>query len=210
MATIHQATLTPTKLELLANWLPDRRWYPGETLPDLDRLGAFRFDDPDGEVGVETLVIRPSNGGPVVQAPLTYRAAPLNGADYFLIGITEHSVLGTRWVYDAVGDPVYLTCLAAAIRTGGREAEEMVQTAAGPRRRDPLMSVRGTGTANTARPAGTLVRVQDGDPAVAVTTSERLEVRRVLTTEPADNHLALTGTWPGLSAPMILATLDGA
>jgi hypothetical protein len=210
MATIHQATLTPTKLELLANWLPGRRWYPGEKPPDLERLGAFRFDDPDGEVGVETIVIRPGDDGPVLQAPLTYRAAPLEGADYFLIGTTEHSVLGTRWVYDAVGDPVYLTCLAAAIRTGGREAEEMVETDDGPRRRDPLMSVRGTGAADTPRPAGTLVRVQDGDPAVAVTTSERLEVRRVLTTEPAGSPLALTGTWPGLSAPMVLAILGSA
>lgn len=208
MATIHQATLTPTKLELLEGWLPTRRWYPGDKPPDLDRLGACRFDDPDGEVGVEILVVRAGNDGPLVHAPLTYRGAPLRGAEYYLIGTMEHSVLGTRWVYDAVGDPVYLGCLIAAIRTGTGQAEEFVETDAGPQRRDPLMTVRGTGMARSAPPIGRLVRVQDGDPAVAVTESERVEVRRILTAEPSEGTLALTGTWPGVHAPLILAVLD--
>jgi hypothetical protein len=209
MATIHQATLTPTKLELLEGWLPTRRWYPDDKPPDLDRLGACRFDDPDGEVGVEILVVRSGDDGPPVHVPLTYRGAPLPGnGEYFLIGTLEHSVLGTRWVYDAVGDPVYLTCLATAIRTGGREADEFVETDEGPQRRDVPMSVRGSGMAAGAPPIGRLVRVQDGDPAVAVTEAERVEVRRVLTAEPADGPLALTGTWPGQPAPLILAVLD--
>ena len=40
--------------------------------------------------------------------PVTYRDAPLPGADAWLIGTMDHSVLGKRWVYDGVGDPVYL------------------------------------------------------------------------------------------------------
>jgi hypothetical protein len=168
------------------------------------------LDDPAGEVGVETLVVRAGEDGPTVQVPLTYRGAPLDGGECFLIGTLEHSVLGTRFVYDAIGDPVYLGCLATVIRTGGREADEFVETADGPQRRDPLMSVRGSGSgsARTARPAGRLVRVQDGDPAVAVTTAERVEVRRMLTAEPADGPLALTGTWPDGPEPVILAVLD--
>src|SRR5690348_5501480 len=52
MATIHQATLTPTKLELLEAWLPGRHWYPADEAPGLQRIAACRFDDPAGEVGV--------------------------------------------------------------------------------------------------------------------------------------------------------------
>ena len=50
MALIHRATIRPTKLELLTDWVPSQPW--GE--PVLDLVGAFRFDDPDGEVGIET------------------------------------------------------------------------------------------------------------------------------------------------------------
>jgi hypothetical protein len=205
MATLHRATLTPTKLELLAGWLPARHWYPTGETADLGRVAACRFDDPAGEVGVEMMVVR-SGDGPLVHAPLTYRGAPLDGAELFLIGTTEHSVLGTRWVYDAVGDPVYLQQLASAIRTGGHEAAEFVETDEGPQRREPLMSVRGSGW-GAARPSGRLVRVEDGDPAVAVTESERFEVRRVLTEEPAEGPLHLTATWPDHDTRVVLAVL---
>src|SRR5690606_23314792 len=84
---------------------------------------AYRFDDPDGEVGVETLIVR-SGGNDELQVPLTYRGAPLAGAENWLIGTMEHSALGKRWVYDAAGDPVYAQTPAFAIRSGGREAEQ--------------------------------------------------------------------------------------
>jgi len=125
MALLHQADLTPTKLELLAAWLPTRGWYPGPTgtavLPDsapqasleLTRVAGYRFDDPAGEVGVETILVQ-AGDGPVVQVPLTYRGAPLSDAEAFLVGTTDHSVLGKRWVYDACGDPVYANVLATA------------------------------------------------------------------------------------------------
>jgi hypothetical protein len=206
MATIHQATLTPTKLELLASWLPGRRWYPDDVTKDLERIAACRFDDPAGEVGVETFVVR-AGDGPLVHVPMTYRAAPLAGGDHFLIGRLAHSVLGERWVYDAVGDPVYITALAAAIRTGGREAEEFVETPDGPRRRDPLMTVRGSGSAKDAPDPGPLVRVEDGDPVVVATHGVRVEVRRVLTGESADGPLNLTGTWPSAPRRYVLAVL---
>src|SRR4051812_8833691 len=99
MATIYQATITPTKLELLSAWLPGRHWYPADDVKDLQRVAACRFDDPAGQVGVEILLVR-AEGGPLVHVPLTYRAAPLEGAEAHLIGTAEHEVLGTRWVYD--------------------------------------------------------------------------------------------------------------
>ncbi|MGV9241800.1 maltokinase N-terminal cap-like domain-containing protein, partial [Streptomyces nigra] len=57
MAIIHRTTLTPTKLELLASWLPSRPWYAGSGAPRPEKAGGFRLDDPKGEVGIEFMVI---------------------------------------------------------------------------------------------------------------------------------------------------------
>ncbi|MEU4596215.1 1,4-alpha-glucan branching protein [Nocardia sp. NPDC023988] len=107
MAIVHQTTLTPSKLELLEAWLPTRRWYRGTT-PRLSKAGGFRLDDPDGVVGIEfLLLIDDSATGPqLYHVPLTYRGAPLHGADEALVGTMEHGVLGRRWAYDATRDPV--------------------------------------------------------------------------------------------------------
>jgi hypothetical protein len=206
MATIHQATLTPTKLELLQAWLPSRHWYPADEAPGLQRVAACRFDDPAGEVGVEMLVVRSGEDGPLVHVPMTYRGEPLEDGEFFLVGTMEHSVLGSRWVYDAVGDPVYIDALITAIRTGAGEAEELVETPGGKERREPSMTVRGTGMAQSSAPAGRLVRVEDGDPAVVVAEAARLDVRRVLSAEPAEGPLSLVAAWAG-QPPTVLAVL---
>src|SRR4051794_16071626 len=113
MATLHQAQIRPSKLELTTSWLPGQPWAPGgEGAPE--QIGAFRFDDPDGEVGVETHLLR--SAGILLQVPLTYRGAPLQNGEPWLVGTMEHSALGRRWVYDGCGDPVYVTTLAAVVR----------------------------------------------------------------------------------------------
>ena len=206
MATIHQATLTPTKIELLEAWLPSRHWYPADEAPGLHRVAACRFDDPAGEVGLEVLVVRSGDDGPLVHVPMTYRGAPLEDGEFFLVGTMEHSVLGSRWVYDAVGDPVYIEALTTAIRTGTGEAEEVVETPDGPQPRKSSMTLRGTGMAPASAPIGRLVRVEDGDPAVVVTEAARLDVRRVLSAEPAEGPLSLVGKWEG-QPPTVLADL---
>ncbi|MGW1598325.1 maltokinase N-terminal cap-like domain-containing protein [Streptomyces sp. NPDC002343] len=120
MAVIHHTTLKPTKTELIAGWLPGRPWYRGGPVPVLERSGGFRLDDPEGEVGIEFVVVT-DTAGPERTAylvPLTYRGAPLEGAEHGLVGTLEHGVLGTRWVYDGCHDPVLVTELLALI--GGR------------------------------------------------------------------------------------------
>ena len=59
MAKLHSgATLTPSKVELLPSWVAKQRWYAAkDRLPDLDRIAAWRLDDPAGEVGIETLLV---------------------------------------------------------------------------------------------------------------------------------------------------------
>ncbi|MFH8369505.1 1,4-alpha-glucan branching protein [Streptomyces sp. NPDC018031] len=119
MAVIHRTTLTPTKLELLTSWLPTQPWYRGDgSEPELSKAGGFRLDDPHGEVGIEFMVVSDAAGdrpgGYLV--PLTYRGAPLPGADRALLGTAEHGVLGRRWIYDGTHDPVLVTQLFAFLQ----------------------------------------------------------------------------------------------
>lgn len=58
MALLHRANLNPTKLELLGPWLATRSWYQGPVRTELLRTRSFRFDDPAGEVGIETHLVR--------------------------------------------------------------------------------------------------------------------------------------------------------
>lgn len=109
MAILHRATITPGKLELIEEWLGDD--LAGDS--ELSQVASYRFDDPDGEVGIEALLV--TRGGPVRQVVLTYRAAPLAGADEHLITTMEHSALGRRWVYDAQGDPVAVAAYQRAL-----------------------------------------------------------------------------------------------
>ena len=128
MATIHNTTMSPTKLDLLAGWLPAQPWYrPAGHEPELARMGGFRLDDPDGAVGIEFMVVTDGSGSGMVtyQVPLTYRAGALDGADGALIGTSEHGVLGRRWIYDGVHDPVLRTQLVALIQG---DAEAQAQT----------------------------------------------------------------------------------
>lgn len=119
MAIIYRATLTPDKPTLISAWLDTRPW-AGQG-PD-EVLGTYRFDDPEGEVGVEAFLLR--RGGRLLHLPLTYRGAPLDGHDSDLVGTVEHSVLGKRWVYDGTGDEVALACFRRAL-TGEQEQAEL-------------------------------------------------------------------------------------
>ena len=74
----HRATITPTKAELIARWAPTQPWGPPADVP-IEVIGSYRFDDPDGRVGMETHLV--TAGGTLLQVPLTYRDEPLDGAD---------------------------------------------------------------------------------------------------------------------------------
>lgn len=124
MAIYHRATLTPTKLEAVAGWIPAQPWGPAGDAA-IEIVGAYRFDDPNGQVGIEVHLA--TDGDALYHVPLTYRDAPLLGADASLVCEMEHSALGTRWVYDGLGDPLFLTMLAAVAMTGQGQAVGMVE-----------------------------------------------------------------------------------
>ncbi|KQR16590.1 hypothetical protein [Cellulomonas sp. Leaf334] len=204
MALLHRATIRPTKLELLTDWVPTQPW--GE--PGVDLVGAYRFDDPDGEVGLETHIVVTA-GGHLLQVPLTYRGAPLTGADEFLICTMEHSVLGPRWIYDAVGDPVYVRVLASVLLAGVGQAAELVEGADAPR--EPSARVTGSGSPSGDVPLVDDVRTSsDGSSTLVEAGALRIVVRRRLD-GPAPTAAAgstLTGSWSGLDAPVLLAYVD--
>ena len=169
MAVIHHTTLSPTKLELLAEWLPSRPWYQGATgTTGLAKAGGFRLDDPEGEVGIEFMVVTDAAGDEPVTylVPLTYRGAPLDGAGYALIGTSEHGVLGPRWIYDGAHDPVLFDQLLALLE--GRATRTRTRTTPPTRRSrsvaeggrgGPGGSLTGPGTVDGHLPTPSLVTV---------------------------------------------------
>jgi hypothetical protein len=189
MATIHTGTtLVPSKLELLAGWLPRQPWYRATRRPPaLSRAGGFRLDDPAGEVGIEfAFVTDGAEGeGTTYSVPMTYRGAPLAGADAGLLGTSEHGVLGRRWVYDAAYDPVALTQLLDFIR--GRADAQQQSESDTP---DPSVgrywpSAGGLAAAAPLRvrnsePGRTTVAVELTDASTARTLSGSLHLVRVL------------------------------
>ncbi|GAA4527444.1 hypothetical protein GCM10023160_23700 [Brachybacterium paraconglomeratum] len=110
MAIIYRAELSPNKTEILHDFLSQRSW--GEA-GELELLGAYRFDDPEGEVGVECHLVRV--GETTYHLPLTYRPTRVDGADEHLLATMQHSVLGERFVYDGLADETALDCFRRAI-----------------------------------------------------------------------------------------------
>lgn len=210
MALIYQTTMSPTKLELLAAWLPTQPWFEGD-ISALASAGAYRFDDPAGEVGMEGHLLTAGNGT-VYHAPLSYRGAPLAGAEAFLLGTSAHGVLGTRYIYDALGDPVYRQVLASTIAEGGSEATEDEALEDGATKPiDIFTHLRGSGAPGSPVPnlGAAQLTTEDGI-AYLNTTSASLAVKRVASREGhgPDTAATLMATWPGQETPTVLAVLQ--
>ncbi|AEW99416.1 maltokinase N-terminal cap-like domain-containing protein [Streptantibioticus cattleyicolor] len=189
MAVIHQTTLRPTKGELLTAWLPTRPWYRGTADgPRLEAAGGFRLDDPDGAVGIEFILVTDVAGAEPVTylVPLSYRGAPLDGADHALVGTMEHGVLGRRWVYDGCHDPVVVAQLLALIEGRAQAQDQNVSDAP-----DPTVVRAFTGDpATPARPAGTAV---DGADHTEVPTSPGTALRLIRVVRPGTEAPAALG-----------------
>jgi hypothetical protein len=207
MGFVHYtATVKPSKKKLAKRWLASRPWAPGGTI---EKVGEFRFDDPEGEVGVETILWR-TDVGTILQVPFTYRAAPLAGADDHLVGNTDHSVLGKRWVYDGCADPVWAATLAAAILTGGTQAQMVIEKDGQMIDVPPRIRVLGSGSAGAAVSAVTSVdSVTDEGPVTTVRAgSDTLLVPRVIGT-PVSGTATLTGSTEDRDLGVLAAVVGG-
>lgn len=200
----HAATMSPTKQELVEAWLPSRPWGEGRRVTG--KVAEYRFDDPAGEVGVETILWL-TEDGTVLQTPLTYRAEPLAGAEAHLVGTTDHSVLGPRWVYDGCGDPVWAAGLATAIATGGRQSQMFIEQDGQRVDVPPRMQVRGSGSEDAAPQVGAVDTVTDEGPVTTVRAGAvELDVARVVGT-PLGEGPHLTGTVGDTGDTTVLAVL---
>ena len=127
IAKIHPtATLSPTKDEILH-----------QQFGPVTNIGAFRFVDPNGKVGIETLLVRETDGA-LLQFPVTYQEQRIS--DTHEVGTTEHSHLGTRHITKIVADPVAVTEIIRVILEG----DTNVQRSDG---KTSPYEIRGTGTA---------------------------------------------------------------
>ncbi|MGH1503805.1 MAG: maltokinase N-terminal cap-like domain-containing protein [Acidimicrobiales bacterium] len=207
MALYHVATVTPTKDEMITSWLPAQPWGPGPDVP-LEVIGAFRFDDPAHEVGLETFLV--AAGDAFYQVPFTYRGAPLEREGAVLVSTTEHTVLGTRWVYDGLTDPTYLTMLAAVTMTGQGEALGMAEFDGRWYVAPAPVRISGGGWGQERVPLDGF-EVVDGtaQAEVVVLCNDAFEIqtwRRPAVGEAGS--MRLTATWDGQPEPVVLAQVS--
>lgn len=210
MSLIYEAELVPTKSDVIAAWLPSQEWFNGDA-SKLEIITGYRFDDPEGEVGIQGQLVT-ADDGTLYHVPLTYRGAPLKGAENHLMGTMQHSVLGKRWVYDAIGDPVFQTVLANVIAKGGSQAEEFTAQPDGTTVPRAVQSyVNGSGSTENSTPSleAAKVSTDDGvssakDRKVTLSILRRIDSRTTFTGEVE----TLQGTWDGQEEPVVLATLQ--
>ena len=207
MALLHRATITPTQPEAVVGWVPTQPW-AADLAPDADveLVGAYRFDDPAGEVGLEGHLVR--WGDVVVHVPLTYRGAPLEGAEAALVCTMEHTALGNRWVYDGAADPVFTAMLAASTTTGVGQAAQLVEVDGRLVSRPPSVRLGGGGWLDATLAVGDLLPAEP-DGAWSVVRNDVLTLRiarRPAGGLPPAGVSHLTGTGTGLGAPLVLAT----
>jgi hypothetical protein len=205
MALFHLATITPTKADLIAEWAPTQQWGPPSGAP-IDVIGAYRFDDPGGRVGMETHLV--SAGGTLLQVPLTYRDEPLDGADDALIAEMHHSVLGTRWVYDGLRDELFVVMLAAVAMTGQGEALGMAVYRDRWYISPSNVRIQGGGWTQERVPVDGFA-IADSDMTRVVLRNDRFELTVFRRPAPrARPAIGLTATWAELPHPVVLAEVS--
>jgi hypothetical protein len=204
VALFHAATIVPTKAELIAEWAPTRPWGPSTADP-IEVVGSYRFDDPDGRVGMETHLV--DAGGVLLQVPLTYRDEPLDGAGDAFITEMRHSVLGTRWVYDGLRDPRFVIMLAGVAMTGQGEALGMAVYEGRWYIAPSDVRIRGGGWTNERVPVDGF-ELETDESTGSVLRNDRFELtlfrRPVVAPAPA---IGLTATWDGRAEPVVLADI---
>ncbi|MFT3661024.1 MAG: hypothetical protein QM809_06395 [Gordonia sp. (in: high G+C Gram-positive bacteria)] len=189
-----QAQLSPAKIEIVREWLSRRSWFDldPETVVTRRRFG-YRFDDPAGAVGVESVLVE--TGDAVFQVPMTYRSAALPGAEDHFLATMEHSALGTRWIHFGLGDPVAVRAFVTAIVEGGSSVDVEFERDGETTTLAMLVGARGTGSGTA--PADLRIESVEAEGPVAsvVTASGTLSMPIRIDTAAAGDGAALLGAW---------------
>lgn len=192
MAQIYNAELSPSKNQVIATVL-------GTDEADIEKLTSYRFDDPAGQIGMEVHIVRTPDGS-VLQVPLVYRPEPLEDAEEDeLITTMEHSVLGTRYVYLGMSDPVFAEALDVTISEERSGAEQfLVDGDTQTPITEGLADVIGTGEIE-------LEEEEDDENLIGVLELFAELDLDGLSEEEANQPGQLIGTWEGQDTPVLLA-----
>lgn len=185
-AHIYDAEISPTKQEIVATY---------GALTSYE--GSYRLVDFDGdEVGIEIHIGRDIEGR-LSQMPVSYRSAEIE--PLATLTTMEHSVLGKRWVSNAMADPVAVREFIRTIVSGD-------DGAAFSNGVTPALAVRGSGEDTNAavgevkiseytrqRALGT-VMVDGNRRSFKLRMSNLLKPARVNATGYTTSKLRLTGT----------------
>ncbi|MEM9566491.1 MAG: hypothetical protein AAGA93_27980 [Actinomycetota bacterium] len=202
MGVFHRATITPTKADAITAWIPTRPWGPAADAT-IEVIGAYRFDDPENRVGMETHLV--TADGVLFQVPLTYREGPVDGAEAALVTEMEHSELGTRWVYDGLLDERYVLMLAAVTMTGQGEALGMVLHEDRWHIAPANVRIEGGGWGLDRVPVDGFGLVSDDEDS-ATLRNDRFELTFFRRPEVAARPpIGLTGSLAGQAEPVVLA-----
>lgn len=192
MSDIYDAELKPSKNQVLATVLEADE-------ADIEKLASYRFDDPAGQIGMEVHIVRTPDGT-VLQVPLVYRPEPLEDAEEDeLITTMEHSVLGTRYVYLGMSDPVFAEALDVTIseEQGGTE-QFLVEGDTRTPITEGLATVTGTGEIE-------LEEEEDDENLIGILELFAELDLDGLSEEEANQPGQLIGTWEGQDTPVLLA-----
>ena len=144
----------------------------------------------------------------LMQVPLTYRDEPLDGAEDALITEMQHSVLGTRWVYDGLRDPRFVVMLAAVTMTGQGEALGMAQFDGRWYVVPSNVRIEGGGWTQERVPVDGF-ELRSDDATASVLQNDRFELtvfrRPVRGPRPA---VGLTASWNGDDGAVVLAKVE--
>jgi hypothetical protein len=146
-------------------------------------------------------------GTTLLHVPLTYRDEPLAGADDALIAQMQHSVLGTRWVYDGLRDPLLVVMLAAVSMTGQGEALGMAVYDGRWYVAPSNVRIQGGGWTHERVPVDQF-DVEHEDATRVVLRNDRFELTVYRRPVPGPRPpIGLTATWDGLPDPVVLAAV---
>jgi hypothetical protein len=125
-----------------------------------------------------------------------------------LIGEMEHSVLGSRWVYDGVRDPRFVVMLAAVTMTGQGEALGMAVYDGRWYVAPTNVRIHGGGWSLERVPVdGFELQRDDADATVLTNDRFRLTLHRrpVPGARPA---IGLTATWEGQEDGVVISRIE--
>jgi hypothetical protein len=143
-------------------------------------------------------------GPTLLQVPLTYRDAPLDGGDDAFITEMQHTALGTRWVYDGLRDPRLVTMLAAVAMTGQGEALGMVLYDDRWYIAPTDVRIQGGGWTLERVPVDGFELASD-DASGALLRNDRFEMTVFRQPHPGPRPaIGLTATWDGQADPVVL------